>query len=65
MWGKFKMPFAVSELGSTGHGRAELQAHVPGNGPNYVALSELPAHQQPVEMYAPYKRQGDGESVII
>jgi hypothetical protein len=61
LWGKLKTPFGVSELSTTGHNRAELQAHVPGDGTSYFPLSELPAHQQPVEMYVPpYKTEGGG-----
>ena len=47
IWGKAKTPFGVSELGSTGPGRYEIQGDVPEKDANfsYVPLSEMPAHQ--------------------
>ncbi|KAE9369019.1 hypothetical protein N431DRAFT_415814 [Stipitochalara longipes BDJ] len=54
IWGKWKTAGGVSELGSSDRG-AELQGNVPGEG-NHRGMSELPAFQQPVEMYAGYKR---------
>jgi hypothetical protein len=55
MWTKWK-PGEMSELGSMDRG-AELQGDRPsGGGRGHGGMSELEADQQPVEMYAGFKR---------